>query len=130
MEEKAKFSKLKALGLDVCERANGTELFGVLADIGKDGLKVKVHHGLGSDDKLHLTTVGGEVLSTSMGVVESEVLMVVDKFERDGGQCSLEYVLGGGSSTQVVETSVQAEVVRSVTNFSDTIVDQAHKTSP
>jgi hypothetical protein len=53
MEEKAKFSKLKALGLDACERANGIKVFGELADIGKDGLKVEVHHGLWSGDKLH-----------------------------------------------------------------------------
>jgi hypothetical protein len=129
MEEKAKFSKLKALGLDVCEKANETDLFGKLADIGKDGLKVEVHHGLWSGDKLHLTIVGGDVLSTSMGVVESEVLMVVDKFEGGGGQCSLEHFLGGGSGTQVVETSVQAEVVRSAISSTNTVVDQADKTS-
>jgi hypothetical protein len=64
-----------------------------------------------------------------MGVVESEVLMVVDKFERDSGQRALEHVLRSGSGTQVVETSVQADVVRSVTSSSDTVVDQADKTS-
>jgi hypothetical protein len=64
-----------------------------------------------------------------MGVVESEVLMVVDKFERDSGQGALEHVLRSGSGTQVVETSVQADVVRSVTRSSNTVVDEADQTN-
>jgi hypothetical protein len=64
-----------------------------------------------------------------MGVIESEVLMVVDGFEGNGSQCSLEHVLGGGSGTQVVKTSVQTAVAGSVIRSSNTIVDQADKTS-
>jgi hypothetical protein len=64
-----------------------------------------------------------------MGVIESEVLMVIDEFEGNGSQCSLEHILGGGSGTQVVKTSVQTAVAGSVIRSSNTIVDQADKTS-
>jgi hypothetical protein len=68
-------------------------------------------------------------LSTSMSVVESEVLMMIDELEGNGSQCSLKHVLGGGSGMQVVKTSVQIAVAGSVIRSSNTIVDQADKTS-
>jgi hypothetical protein len=68
-------------------------------------------------------------LSTSMGVVESEVLMMIDELEGNGSQYSLEHVLGGDSGTQVVKTGVQTAVAGSVIRSSDTVVDQADKTS-
>jgi hypothetical protein len=64
-----------------------------------------------------------------MGVIENEVLMVIDEFEGNGSQCSLEHVLGGGSGMQVVKTSVQTAVAGSVIRSSNTVVDQADKTS-
>jgi hypothetical protein len=120
---------LEALVLNVCERTNGAELFGELADFGEGVLEVEVHHGLGSSDELNLAIVCGDVLSTNMGVVESEVLMMIDEFEGNGSQCSLKHVLGGGSGTQVVKTSVKTAVAGSVVRSSNTVVDQTDKTS-
>jgi hypothetical protein len=53
-------SKLEGLGLNVRERANGTEVFSKLADFGKDGLEVEVHHcpaTVSEDSKVETSSV-------------------------------------------------------------------------
>lgn len=64
-----------------------------------------------------------------MSCVEAEVLVVVDEAESDCSESRLKHLLGSCGSTQVVEASIEASVVRSVTGCGNTVVDQSNKTS-
>jgi len=62
-----------------------------------------------------------------MSSIKVVVLMMVNEVESDCGQSTLEHLLGGSSSTQVVEAGIETNVVRSVTDCGNTVVDQANK---
>jgi len=64
-----------------------------------------------------------------MSSIKVVVLMMVNEVESDCGKSRLKHLLGGSSSTQVVEASIETNVVKSVTGSGNTVVDQSNKTS-
>jgi hypothetical protein len=90
-------------------------------------LDVEVHHTLGSSGEFNPTIVGRNSLGTSVGVIVSEVLMVVHEGEADGCQSILEHGLRGGGSTQIVEARVESKATRSVVSSVDTTLNQSNQ---
>jgi hypothetical protein len=84
---------LEALCLDVCESTHGSEGLSKFADFSEDGLNAEVNHALGRGSEFNLAVVGGDRLSTRMGGVDTEVLVVIHKAESDSGKSTLEHVL-------------------------------------
>ncbi|KAG9665315.1 hypothetical protein KCU64_g5, partial [Aureobasidium melanogenum] len=78
-----------------------------------------------SSGKLNLTIGNG--LGTIVGVVVSEVLMVIHEGEADGGQSTLKHGLRGGGSTQVNEAAVESETTGRVISSVDTTINQANQ---
>ncbi|KAG9606386.1 hypothetical protein KCU86_g67, partial [Aureobasidium melanogenum] len=90
-------------------------------------LDVEIHHTLGSGGEPSLTIVGRNSLCTSVGVVVSEVFMVVHEGEADGCQSTLEHGLRGGGSTQVVDATVESEATVSIVSSVDTTLNQSNQ---
>ncbi|KAG9711313.1 hypothetical protein KCU69_g56, partial [Aureobasidium melanogenum] len=89
-------------------------------------LDVEFQHTLGTSGELNLTLVGRDSLGTSVGVVVSEVLMVIHEGEADGCQSTLEHGHRDAGSTQVVAATVESEATGSVVGSIDTTLNQSN----